>query len=192
MEQTADAVTTRDSSPPLSAAPSRRKSPGEPSRRNATPKSPRSNRGLGGPSIAPAPCLSGRSDFFARRERPLCSPRILLGRSELAARRSSPRAANKCFPAAMRVNLELLMPLMAQYTAPTWATLVAGFFVLLALSLSMYLIFEHLSAYNNPEVICFSITELCHQFFLPSFVYKSGVVFFEEKKVDPRQSLQVV
>ncbi|VAH35224.1 unnamed protein product [Triticum turgidum subsp. durum] len=51
----------------------------------------------------------------------------------------------------MRVKLELLMPLMAQYKTPAWATLVAGFFVLLALSLSMYLIFEHLSAYNNPE-----------------------------------------
>jgi hypothetical protein len=53
----------------------------------------------------------------------------------------------------MRVNLELLMPLTAQYTAPAWATIVAGFFVLLALSLSMYLIFDHLSAYNNPEVL---------------------------------------
>uniref|UniRef100_A0A0E0DH64 Protein LAZ1 n=1 Tax=Oryza meridionalis TaxID=40149 RepID=A0A0E0DH64_9ORYZ len=51
----------------------------------------------------------------------------------------------------MRVNLRLLMPLLAQYTTPTWATLVAGFFVLLSLSLSIYLIFEHLSAYNNPE-----------------------------------------
>ncbi|KAM3388803.1 hypothetical protein ACQJBY_011128 [Aegilops geniculata] len=51
----------------------------------------------------------------------------------------------------MRVKLELLMPLMVQYKTPAWATLVAGFFVLLALSLSMYLIFEHLSAYNNPE-----------------------------------------
>uniref|UniRef100_A0A453CMR1 Uncharacterized protein n=1 Tax=Aegilops tauschii subsp. strangulata TaxID=200361 RepID=A0A453CMR1_AEGTS len=51
----------------------------------------------------------------------------------------------------MRVKLELLMPLLAQYKTPAWATLVAGFFVLFALSLSMYLIFEHLSAYNNPE-----------------------------------------
>lgn len=57
----------------------------------------------------------------------------------------------------MRVNLRLLMPLLAQYTTPTWATLVAGFFVLLSLSLSIYLIFEHLSAYNNPEV-CTSLS----------------------------------
>jgi hypothetical protein len=52
----------------------------------------------------------------------------------------------------MRVNLGLLMPVMVQYTAPTWATLVAGFFVVLSLSLSLYLIFDHLSTYNSPEV----------------------------------------
>ncbi|CAN6276602.1 unnamed protein product [Urochloa humidicola] len=51
----------------------------------------------------------------------------------------------------MRVNIGLLVPVMAQYSAPTWATIVAGLFMVLALSLSMYLIFEHLSAYNNPE-----------------------------------------
>jgi hypothetical protein len=67
-------------------------------------------------------------------------------------------------PAAMRVNLELLMPLTAQYTAPAWATIVAGFFVLLALSLSMYLIFDHLSAYNNPEVSAFLSAASRHQF----------------------------
>ncbi|KAL6911810.1 hypothetical protein ACP4OV_000615 [Aristida adscensionis] len=51
----------------------------------------------------------------------------------------------------MRVNLGLLVPLMAKYAAPTWAILISGFFMLLSVSLSMYLIFEHLSAYNNPE-----------------------------------------
>ncbi|RCV34946.1 hypothetical protein SETIT_7G199100v2 [Setaria italica] len=51
----------------------------------------------------------------------------------------------------MRVNIGLIVPVMAQYSAPTWATIVAGLFTLVALSLSMYLIFEHLSAYNNPE-----------------------------------------
>jgi len=53
--------------------------------------------------------------------------------------------------ATMRVNFGHLVAVMAQYSAPTWATLVAGLFMLLALSLSTYLIFEHLSAYNNPE-----------------------------------------
>lgn len=35
-----------------------------------------------------------------------------------------------------------------------WPIFSAGIFVLLALVLSMYLIFEHLAAYNQPEV-CF-------------------------------------
>lgn len=37
------------------------------------------------------------------------------------------------------------------YTAPTWATVVAGAFVLVTLALSIYLLFEHLAAYKNPE-----------------------------------------
>ena len=36
-------------------------------------------------------------------------------------------------------------------STPTWASLVAGVFVLISLSLSMYLLFEHLSSYKNPE-----------------------------------------
>ncbi|RLN07045.1 protein LAZ1-like [Panicum miliaceum] len=51
----------------------------------------------------------------------------------------------------MRVNLGLLLPLVDKYAAPTWAILISGFFMLLSVSLSMYLIFQHLSAYNNPE-----------------------------------------
>ncbi|XP_038887884.1 protein LAZ1 isoform X1 [Benincasa hispida] len=37
------------------------------------------------------------------------------------------------------------------YTPPTWATLAAAAFVILTLVLSLYLLFEHLSAYKNPE-----------------------------------------
>jgi hypothetical protein len=51
----------------------------------------------------------------------------------------------------MRANLVLLLPFTANYAVPTWAILISGFFMLLSVSLSMYLIFEHLSAYNNPE-----------------------------------------
>lgn len=36
-------------------------------------------------------------------------------------------------------------------STPTWASLAAGVFVLITLSLSMYLLFEHLSSYKNPE-----------------------------------------
>ncbi|EPS69016.1 hypothetical protein M569_05748, partial [Genlisea aurea] len=37
------------------------------------------------------------------------------------------------------------------YSAPVWAILIAGCFVILTLTLSVYLIFEHLAAYKNPE-----------------------------------------
>ncbi|XP_031745123.1 protein LAZ1 isoform X2 [Cucumis sativus] len=37
------------------------------------------------------------------------------------------------------------------YTPPTWATLAAAALVILTLVLSLYLLFEHLSAYKNPE-----------------------------------------
>lgn len=41
------------------------------------------------------------------------------------------------------------------YSAPRWATLLAGSFVIFTLVLSFYLLFEHLSAYKNPEVLFF-------------------------------------
>ncbi|XP_074276684.1 protein LAZ1 [Silene latifolia] len=37
------------------------------------------------------------------------------------------------------------------YSTPIWAVLIAGTFVLSTLCLSLYLLFEHLSAYKNPE-----------------------------------------
>lgn len=52
----------------------------------------------------------------------------------------------------MKITIVLdLITLTLSYTAPTWASLIAGAFVLITLSLSMYLVFEHLSAYKNPE-----------------------------------------
>ncbi|XP_076883477.1 protein LAZ1-like [Bidens hawaiensis] len=36
-------------------------------------------------------------------------------------------------------------------SAPIWPTLVAGVFVFISVALSVYLLFEHLSAYKNPE-----------------------------------------
>lgn len=38
------------------------------------------------------------------------------------------------------------------YATPIWASLIAGVLVVVTLSLSMYLLFDHLSAYKNPEV----------------------------------------
>ncbi|XP_010531517.1 PREDICTED: protein LAZ1 isoform X2 [Tarenaya hassleriana] len=37
------------------------------------------------------------------------------------------------------------------YSLPVWASLIAGVFLLLTLSLSLFLLFEHLSTYKNPE-----------------------------------------
>ncbi|KAL6011915.1 hypothetical protein ACLOJK_002381 [Asimina triloba] len=39
----------------------------------------------------------------------------------------------------------------SDYFPPAWAALVAGAFVFITLSLSFYLLFDHLSAYKNPE-----------------------------------------
>lgn len=60
----------------------------------------------------------------------------------------------------MKIELGYLHRVLSSYPAPLWATAIAGFFVLLSLSLSMYLIFEHLSAYKNPEVLIFPIARV--------------------------------
>jgi hypothetical protein len=37
------------------------------------------------------------------------------------------------------------------YSPPVWATIIAAAFLLTTITLSVYLLFEHLSAYKNPE-----------------------------------------
>jgi hypothetical protein len=57
-----------------------------------------------------------------------------------------------------------LFAVLKSYTLPLWATIIAGIFVVVSLSLSLYLLFNHLSAYNNPEVNCdryFLIRTMC-------------------------------
>ncbi|XP_047307912.1 protein LAZ1 isoform X2 [Impatiens glandulifera] len=39
----------------------------------------------------------------------------------------------------------------SSYSPPAWATIIAGAFMLLSLTVSIYLLFEHLSAYKDPE-----------------------------------------
>ncbi|CAB80501.1 putative protein [Arabidopsis thaliana] len=41
--------------------------------------------------------------------------------------------------------------LAAAYSAPAWASFMAGAFLVLTLSLSLFLVFDHLSTYKNPE-----------------------------------------
>ncbi|PIN13970.1 hypothetical protein CDL12_13412 [Handroanthus impetiginosus] len=44
-----------------------------------------------------------------------------------------------------------LNSLCGAYSTPIWAVLIAGFSVVVTLTLSVYLLLEHLSAYKNPE-----------------------------------------
>ncbi|XP_011007364.1 PREDICTED: transmembrane protein 184 homolog DDB_G0279555-like isoform X1 [Populus euphratica] len=52
---------------------------------------------------------------------------------------------------AMEYLQDLIVYLLIRFSTPLWCTLISGAFVLLTLSLSFYLLFEHLSAYKNPE-----------------------------------------
>ncbi|XP_044489470.1 protein LAZ1 isoform X2 [Mangifera indica] len=64
-----------------------------------------------------------------------------------------------------------LISLLA-YKTPLWASLVAGVLVVFTLSLSMYLVFEHLSAYKNPEEQKFLIGVIL---MVPCYVVESFV-----------------
>jgi hypothetical protein len=52
---------------------------------------------------------------------------------------------------AMGLASQLLLVLRS-YSLPVWATIISGLFVVVSLSLSLFLLFNHLSAYKNPEV----------------------------------------
>lgn len=51
---------------------------------------------------------------------------------------------------AMGLASQLLLVLRS-YSLPVWATIISGLFVVVSLSLSLFLLFNHLSAYKNPE-----------------------------------------
>ncbi|KAJ6708264.1 PROTEIN LAZ1 [Salix viminalis] len=46
---------------------------------------------------------------------------------------------------------DLIVYLLIRFSTPLWCTLISAAFVLITLSSSFYLLFEHLSAYKNPE-----------------------------------------
>ncbi|KAL9262282.1 LAZ1-like protein [Drosera capensis] len=50
----------------------------------------------------------------------------------------------------MRIS-DYINGLSSDYSAPIWAAVTAGAFVILTLALSLYLLFQHLAAYKNPE-----------------------------------------
>ena len=58
---------------------------------------------------------------------------------------------------AMAMAMELadkLLLVLQSYSLPVWATIISGLFVAVSLSLSIYMLLNHLSAYKNPEVGC--------------------------------------
>lgn len=52
----------------------------------------------------------------------------------------------------MKITEQLYWSLLS-YSLPIWATAIGGVSMLITLFLSMFLLFQHLSAYNNPEVV---------------------------------------
>ncbi|KAG5248177.1 transmembrane protein [Salix suchowensis] len=52
---------------------------------------------------------------------------------------------------AMMYLQDLIVYLLIRFSTPLWCTLISAAFVLITLSSSFYLLFEHLSAYKNPE-----------------------------------------
>lgn len=79
------------------------------------------------------------------------------------------------------------------YMLPSWPILSAGIFVMVAVVFSLFLIFEHLSVYNQPEVF---ILLPYHIFLLPTS-YSSNIQllfsFFYNKKsvVGPGESFWI-
>lgn len=51
----------------------------------------------------------------------------------------------------MKTAVDYMLDYLSSYSTPIWATLIAGTLVVLTLTLSFYLLFDHLSAYKNPE-----------------------------------------
>ncbi|AQK67299.1 14-alpha-glucan-branching enzyme 2-2 chloroplastic/amyloplastic [Zea mays] len=54
---------------------------------------------------------------------------------------------------AMELAKQLLVAVLRSYAPPLWATIIASVFVIISVSLSLYLLLNHLSAYKNPEVV---------------------------------------
>ncbi|KAL5699578.1 Protein laz1 [Ranunculus cassubicifolius] len=84
----------------------------------------------------------------------------------------------------MTVQLHSHLNTLANLSPPAWAVSVAGILVLITVTLSTYLVFEHLSAYKNPEeqkfLVCVILMVPCYS--LESFISllePSSSVYFE-------------
>lgn len=73
--------------------------------------------------------------------------------------------------------------LSSEYSTPIWAVLIAGFFIVVSLTLSVYLLFEHLSAYKNPEVNFWGFFVIYVSVFWPFFFGDFMVLLMAGAKV---------
>ncbi|KAG8364652.1 hypothetical protein BUALT_Bualt18G0020000 [Buddleja alternifolia] len=71
----------------------------------------------------------------------------------------------------------------SEYSTPIWAILIAGCFSILTLTLSLYLLLEHLSTYKNPEEQKFLIGVIL---MVPCYSVESFISL-----VNPRISVQI-
>lgn len=83
----------------------------------------------------------------------------------------------------MKITSYLDIFIKLGYTPPAWASLTAGALVLVTLTLSVYLLLEHLSAYKNPEVVlccchivfgCRHIVNVCSYWIIILFYFLFG------------------
>ena len=72
----------------------------------------------------------------------------------------------------MEILAGYLNAILSSYSPPSWATTIAGVFVVISLSLCMRLLLQHLSAYKNPEVCSSSLSSFYW------FVLDVGLCFF--------------
>ncbi|KAG5568018.1 hypothetical protein H5410_064967 [Solanum commersonii] len=70
--------------------------------------------------------------------------------------------------------------LFSSYSPPVWATLIAGVFIVISLTLSMYLLFEHLSSYKNPEEQMFLIGVIL---MVPCYAVESVSSFAQSRRI---------
>ncbi|CAM0908614.1 unnamed protein product [Alopecurus aequalis] len=59
---------------------------------------------------------------------------------------------------------------LSSYAPPVWAEIIAGIFVAVSLSLSMFLLFNHLVAYKNPEMFLVGVVLMVPVYAIESYI----------------------
>lgn len=85
----------------------------------------------------------------------------------------------------MKITEKLFQSLLS-YSPPIWATAVGGVSVVVTLFLSMFLLFQHLSAYKNPEVarllLFLLLFNMCLEYLLSCNLIVVWPTFLQEQK----------